>query len=310
VNAPITFPLRLIVVLAVLASNASAEQAAAPPDRPLLWKIESDTLQKPSHLFGTIHLTTPRIAKLHPAATQAFGQADAVVTEISLDPKTQLEAAALMMRNDGSTLSQSIDADTLAKLDETLKGINPEFNAELFEPMKTWAVAAAVIMLPYQMKGEKSLDELIWQRAKEEGKSSSGLEEMKNQLAAFDQGLNEAEQVIFLRATIENLDENAALLMEIIAAYEKGDENAIGDLIVQSIRDFGNNEEERTIGKRLLKRLLTDRDVTMSASIDGILKKQPGKSHFFAVGAGHLIGDTSILKHLEARGYRITRIVD
>jgi uncharacterized protein len=309
-KAPVIFALRLIVPLAGLALPASADQAAAPPDRPLLWKIESDALQKPSHLFGTIHLATPRIAKLHPAAAQAFDQADAVVTEISLDAKTQLEAAALMMRNDGSTLSESIGEDTAAKLDEILKGINPAFTAELFEPMKTWAVAAAVVMLPYQMKGDKSLDQLLWQRAGGEGKPTSGLEELKDQLAAFEGGLNEAEQVVYLRATLENLDESAALVKEIIAAYEKGDEDAIGTLMVQSIRDFGKNEEERAIGKRLLKRLLTDRDVTMSATIDETLKQQPGKSHFFAVGAGHLIGEASILKHLEAKGYRITRIAD
>jgi uncharacterized protein YbaP (TraB family) len=306
----LTLAIRLIAPLAALGSHASADQAAAPPDRPLLWKIESDALQKPSHLFGTIHLTTPRISKLHPAAERAFGQADAVVTEIPLDPKTQLEAAGLMMRDDGSKLSQSIGEDTAAKLGAALNNINPAFTAEIFEPMKTWAVATAVVMLPYQLKGAKSLDQLLWQRATAEDKPASGLEGIKDQLDAFEGGLSEAEQVTYLRATLENLDEGAALFEEIIAAYEKGDENAIGELMVRSIRDFGKNDEDRAIGTRLLKRLLTDRDVTMAETIDGILKKQPGKSHFFAVGAAHLIGDTSIRKHLETKGYRITRITE
>lgn len=309
-NSPIAFAIRLIVPLAALTWHASADEAAAPPDNPLLWKIESDALQKPSHLFGTIHLTTPRIAKLHPAADRAFEQADAVVTEITLDPKTQLEGVALMMRDDGIKLSESIGPDTAAKLDATLNGMNPAFTAELFEPMKTWAVAAAVVLMPYQLKGNKSLDQLLWQRATREEKSTSGLEEMKDQLAAFEGGLSEAEQVTYLRATLENLDESAALVEQIIASYEKGDENAIGDLMVRSIRDFGKNEQERDIGKRLLKRLLTDRDVTMAATIDSLLKKHPGKSYFFAVGAAHLICDSSIRKHLEAKGYRITRITE
>jgi uncharacterized protein YbaP (TraB family) len=309
-KALLTFALRLVAPLAALACHASADQAAAPPDRPLLWKIESESLQKPSYLFGTIHLATPRIARLHPAAERAFAQADAVFTEIPLDAKTQLGAAALMMRDDGSKLSQSIGEDTMAKLDAALKGINPAFTAELFEPMKTWAVATAVVMLPHQLKGGKSLDQLLWQRATEEDKPASGLEQVKDQLAAFEGGLSEAEQSIFLRATLENLDQGAAMLDEIIAAYETGDEKTIGDLMVRSIRDFGENEQERAIGTRLLKRLLTDRDVTMAATIDGHLEKQPGKSHFFAVGAAHLIGDTSIRKHLETKGYRITRITE
>ena len=51
-------------------------QDAATPDKPLLWKIEGNPLEKPSYLFGTIHLTTPRIEKLHPAAQKAFDAAE------------------------------------------------------------------------------------------------------------------------------------------------------------------------------------------------------------------------------------------
>jgi uncharacterized protein len=309
-KSPIAVIISLIAPLVGLASHASADQPAAPPDRPLLWKIESDALQKPSHLFGTIHLSTPRIARLHPAAERAFAQADAVITEIELDPKTQLEAAALMMRGDGTTLSESLGEDLAAKLDKALKNINPELGAEIFEPMKTWAVATTVVILPYQLKGDKALDQLLWNRAGDEKKATSGLEEMKDQVAAFEGGMTEAEQVIFMSATLENLQEGDALLKQIIAAYEKGDEDAIGRLMVQSIRDFGKDERERAIGERLLKRLLTDRDVTMAATIDGLLKKQPQQSHFFAVGCAHLIGRTSIRKHLENKGYRITRITE
>jgi uncharacterized protein YbaP (TraB family) len=57
-----------------------------------------------------------------------------------------------------------------------------------------------------------------------------------------------------------------------------------------------------------MKRLLTDRDVTMAATIVEMLAKEPGSVHFFAAGAGHFSSKTSIRSHLETAGYTVTRV--
>jgi len=294
-----TFPLVL---------SAAADEAA-PPDKPLLWKIEGNALAKPSHLFGTVHLTTPRIAKLHPAAQRAFDKADTVATELSLDPKEQMAGVMVMMRDDGSTLSESIGEELAGKLQARLKGINPARDAAVFEPMKTWTVAAAVVLLPHQLEGRKALDQLIWNRAKDAGKEAIGLENLKDQAAAFEV-LDEEEQVIYLGATLENFDKNARILRQIIADYEKGDAESIDKAMVESMRDLGDGERERAIGEKLVKSLLFERDRTMAETIDAMLREDPAKSRFIAVGAGHLVGEKSIRKHLEDKGWKITRITD
>jgi uncharacterized protein YbaP (TraB family) len=296
-------PLALVIPLIV---TAIAEEVA-PPDKPLLWKIEGGELKKPSHLFGTIHITTPRIEKLHPAAQRAFDAADTVATEISLDPKTQMAAVALMMRKDDKTLSESIGDDLAAKLEATLKGINPQLDAAVFDPMKTWAVAMAVVLLPQQLEGRKALDDLIWKRAAKAGKETLGIEEMKDQFAAFEV-LDEAEQVIYLRVALEKFEENNRLLREMIADYEKGDGEAINRTMVESMRDLGDGEKEKAIGEKLVKSLLTERDRTMAETIDKMLRQDPAKSRFIAVGAGHLVGNASIRAHLEKKGWKISRI--
>jgi len=298
--------LRLSVPVALAACSLQAQEAA-PPDKPLLWKVEGNSLEKPSYLFGTIHLTTPRIEKLHPAAQQAFDAADTVATEMSMDPEVQLASAMLMMRKDGSTLSESIGEELTGKLEATLKGINPALDAAIMEPMKTWTVAAAVTLLPYQLEGRKALDQLIWQRAKDAGKQTIGLETMKEQVAAFEV-LDEAEQVVFLKSTLENFAKNDRLLREMIADYEKGDAEAINQAFIKSIRDLGENERERAIGEKLLKSIMTGRDLTMSETINAMLRKDSSKCHFIAVGAGHLIGENSIRAHLEKKGWKINRI--
>jgi uncharacterized protein len=300
--------LRPLALAIPLMLTAAAEEAA-PPDKPLLWKIEGGELKKPSHLFGTIHLTTPRIEKLHPSAQLAFDAADTVATEISLDPKVQMAAVALMMRKDDKTLSESIGDDLATKLEATLKGINPQLDAAVFQPMKTWAVAAAVVLLPQQLEGRKALDDLIWKRAKKAGKETLGIEEMKDQFAAFEV-LDETEQVIYLRVTLEKFEENNRLVRGMIVDYEKGDAEAINQTMVKSMRDLGDGEKEKAIGEKLIKSLLVERDRKMAETIDKMLRENPAKSRFIAVGAGHLVGETGIRAHLEKKGWKITPVAN
>lgn len=305
---PFTSLLRAIALLVPMALPASAEEAA-PPDKPLLWKIEGKALEKPSHLFGTIHLTTPRIERLHPAAERAFDAADTVATELSFDPMKHLAGTRLMMRGDGTTLSASIGDELAAELDARIRKINPALGAAIFEPMKTWAVALSIVMLPYQLDGRMALDQILWQRAVNAGKEAVGIEKMKDQVAAFEV-LDEEEQVIYLRATLRNFDDNDRLLKEMIAEYETGDAASINRLMVRSIDRFDDDEREKAIGDKLLKSLIADRDRSMAATIDAMLREDPAKSRFIAVGAGHLVGENSIRKHLEDKGWKITRITD
>jgi uncharacterized protein YbaP (TraB family) len=114
--------------------------------------------------------------------------------------------------------------------------------------------------------------------------------------------------VVYLRETLAQFEENAKILAEMIACYEKGDDEAIGEIMVKAIRDFGRGEAERELGERLIKSLLTDRDKTMAEAIDAKLRKNPRQSHFFAVGSAHLLGKTSIRKHLADKGWRIARV--
>ncbi len=300
--------LRALAIIAPMILTALADQAA-PPDKPLLWKIEGHSLEKPSWLFGTIHLVTPRIERLHPAVEQALETSDTLATELSFDPMIQMAGAMLMMRGDGKTLTESIGGDLQAKLEARIEAINPALGAAVFEPMKTWAVAMAVVMLPYQLEGGKALDQILWQRATDAGKETLGLERMKDQVAAFEV-LDEEEQTIYLRATLENYDDNDRLLKEMIAEYEAGDAEAIDRITTRSIERFAGGEREKAIGEKLLKSLITERDRTMAGTIDTMLREDTAKSRFIAVGAGHLVAENSIRKHLEDKGWKITRITD
>ncbi len=287
---------------------ATIAEEAAPPNRPLLWRVEGDKLEKPSYLFGTMHLSNERIRQLHPAADEAFTAADTVFTEIPLEIGAQMAAAVLMMRQDGKKLSESLGPETTAKLAERLNTIVEGFDVAPLEPLKTWVVAMQVIMMPLQLKGEPALDQIIWERAQAEGKETAALETIRDQIAAFET-LNEEEQVLYLESTLEHYDEAMEMMAKLIAIYESGDEAAIYEMLTASMVVPGEDERLKEISERLLKALLEDRDVKMAAKIDEWLTANPAKSGFFAVGAAHYLGDNSIRKHLEEKGYRITTVV-
>ncbi len=56
------------------------EAAATPNGKGLLWKLEKAG-ERPSFLFGTMHMSDPRVTTLPPAAQKAFDAADTIVIE-------------------------------------------------------------------------------------------------------------------------------------------------------------------------------------------------------------------------------------
>lgn len=100
--------------------------------------------------------------------------------------------------------------------------------------------------------------------------------------------------------------------------YRKGDLSKVfGDDSMLSPRAFfvpsGNTSDEET--KRLEKEvvnyeteyLLVQRNKRMAARIVELLVNKPDK-YFFAVGAGHLVGDDSIVDFIRRAGFSVKHL--
>lgn len=298
------------ISLGAVCGGAGELRGQEHPEKPLLWKVEGNGLETPSYLFGTIHLGTGPLAKLHPAASAALDEADHVFTEVAFDPGTQMAMAASALRKDGMTLSESIGPELAAELGAELKRINPEFEIGPFDTLKTWAIAMTLQLLPSQLKGEKAVDLLIWETAAAAEKKLGGLEKPTDQIEIFE-AFDEAGQIAMLAETLrimrKDRAENRDSVADLIAAYVTGDPEKVQAEIEKSMQAMAEGEHKE-LGERLMKRLLEDRDVSMATTIGTLLAENPATGHFFAVGAGHLAGETSIRSHLTAKGYTISRI--
>jgi uncharacterized protein YbaP (TraB family) len=302
---------RLAIAAAALLS-AIAPVCAAPehPVKPLLWKVEGPGLEKPSYLFGTMHVGGKAVVTLHPAAEKAFEEATALHTEAAMDMKSQLASMKDMMRTDGKMLDASIGEGLAKRFEAELQKINPELNAAPFQPMKTWLVAYMIPFLPEQMKGIKPLDMVLWERAEKAGKKTAGMQESKDQVAGFNQ-LTEDEQIALLGATLDSLDKDRRAgrdrMKEAADLYVAGDIEKLDAFATESLAELTGGKDAPLM-KKLTEAILKDRDVIMAEYIGATLKKNPEDVHFFAAGAAHYAGPDSVRSMLEKKGYKVTRI--
>ncbi|BCU76254.1 TraB/GumN family protein [Luteolibacter sp. LG18] len=300
-----------LAITIALPGLARAEDPACPA-KPMLWQIEGKGLEKPSFLFGTLHVGNRTVTTFHPATVRAFNCAQVVYTEIPMDAASQVAASAAVLRKDGKKLSEAIGKDLTRQIEGELRAIQPQLDIAPLESLKTWTAATVIPVLRFQLTGGKALDALVWDRAVAAGKQTAAIEKPADQLAIFDE-LSEDEQVILLTETLRQLQEGRKKGVDpidaLVAAYIEGDAAKLEAEVDKQLSDMQEGEHKE-LGERLLKRLLRDRNLTMAETIAGILAAKPGQSHFFAAGTGHFIGKESIVDLLAAKGYRVTRTTE
>ena len=132
-----------------LLARIGREAAATPNGEGLLWKLERPGAEA-SFLFGTMHMTDPRVTDLTNAARAAFDGADTVVietTEILDQVKMMATIAAqpeLTMFTDGTTLASLLSPEEVAMVTRELgeRGIPIATVAR----MKPWMLSAIVAL--------------------------------------------------------------------------------------------------------------------------------------------------------------------
>ncbi|MBM3960769.1 MAG: TraB/GumN family protein [Planctomycetes bacterium] len=284
---------------------AEAPAAVAAPtqvERPLLWRIE---LAPPSYLFGTIHLPDDRVTELPPVVADVIERCDALYTELPMDLALLMKQMGRMQLPEGTTLRSALGDelyDEVAAYVQT-KGMT----MALLDRLQPWAVGAQLGLLD-QMKDmatKQPLDMVIYQRAKRGGKKVGGLETVEEQAGVFAD-MTQAEQRTFVRDGLADIKKKEAEGVhpteELLRLYLKGDDAAID----ARINDFPLTDAK--LKKRLMTRLIDDRNVAMADRIVRRLQEAPERVQVFAVGAAHYPGKMGVLELLRQRGYRVTRL--
>lgn len=281
------------------AQEPSAANAAERPNvRPFLWRVDGAV---PCYLFGTFHLPDQRVTDLGPDVERALADCDALFTELAMDKMMSPELMQAMQLPAGKTLRDYAGPELVARVLRRLA--LPRAAEDRVLAMRPWALSVQVMVKPKPGAGEP-LDLMIYKDAKSAGKEVGGLETVAEQIDAFA-GLGIDGEVDLLQTTLDVLDDyerrGLDVCEQMIQAYCAGD-------TARTLAFFDEMNGSSDTWQQLSRTLLCDRNLRMAERIDRKLHAAPQRRFVFAVGAGHLIGATSVVDLLRARGYTVTRV--
>lgn len=271
---------------------ASAPPAEAPAKkqagRPFLYRVEGQGAKKGSGwLLGTIHMGADPDEALHPIVWQQFDAAKTVIIEADIGSIGPMDAARLVMLPEGQSLKKMLTEAQWNKLDDMTGMFVPESSLDRMKP--AFALAMVVKELLPQTA---SMDGTLQERAKTAGKALEYLETVDEQVKMMDQAID-AEVLAF---SLDHAADMKARLGEMTAAYLAGDEPEL----MKSAFD----PEEMKAHPEMFEKLFYERNEKWIAKIEPWLARDGA---FIAVGAGHLVGDGSVVDLLTKAGWKVTR---
>jgi len=256
----------------------------------LLWEISGNGLKQSSYLFGTIHMIPKDQYDLPDHVLARLAQSDRLVLELDMDKATnvfsQLGLIPKMLMPDGIRIGDLVSSEDYQLVQEAIQKaglpngmierVKPLFLSALLDPEMGKAAEA------------ESYDLNLYRLATGNGIRHSGLESIKEQMAAFD---------------AISLEDQAQMLVDQLKGGDETDEGGFSDLVAayksEDLNQLAASMEAEAEGD-FLDVLLYDRNQKWIPLMAKMMKKE---RVFFGVGAGHLAGAKGVVRLLEAEGY-------
>ncbi|NLT70737.1 MAG: TraB/GumN family protein [Verrucomicrobiaceae bacterium] len=286
----------LLALLAGAPVGAEAQETAMAP----VWKItDADSTV---YLAGSVHLLREKDFPLPAVFDRIYAGADELVFEIDMagmqDPDNARELVALGSLPEGETLADKLSAATMQQLHAYLeKHDMPRGLFDRFTPGMAYLTLGSIEAMRGGAKPQLGLEMIYYGKSVADGKPSRGLETAAYQISLFD----EFEAVLIeqlLVEALEKVEDSAEIFDAIVAAWRSGDAEALGELIL----------EQTDSHPRLREVLLTDRNRNWIPEIEKHLATD--RDVLFLVGAGHLVGENSVVDLLRKKGYEVTQLGD
>lgn len=283
---------------ALLVSLVSLSAFAQKENNTLLWKISGNGLEKPSYLFGTVHMLCKEDAFLSQNMLKAIEAADRVYLELDMDNLFEMMSAITKMKmNNDTTLADLLSPEEYKmakKYFEEKATMLPFSVLETYKPM----VASSLLMESSSACDEQvAMEQLIMDEAKKKGKRIEGLETVAYQMSIFDSIPYKVQAAALMKGISDDgkeSDEDKEF-KELMKAYKEQDLNKLGEMVSKS--EDGMMEYQDL--------LLNNRNRNWVVKLKTLLKD---KALVIAVGAGHLPGEKGVIDLLRKEGYKVTPV--
>ena len=276
----------------------------------LLYRITSDSQQKPSYIIGTFHAEDGSFLDKIPGANAAIDEVDQVYGELDVktmtNPDTLAATQAITMLPDGKTIKDILTAEQFEKLDKYVTSIlgTGLSNPMVFQQMGKMNPATldntlTITKLLKKMQGKFNpnniIDLSIQQTAIQKGKKTNGLETMDFQTRLlYARPMN--EMVDQLMCTIDNNDFYDKQNLQLLDAYHEHDVEKLLEITNQTMGNRCDFTED------YINNLIFNRNSDWAKKIPAIIKNTPT---LFVVGAGHLGGEKGVINLLRKAGFKV-----
>ncbi|ASK87710.1 TraB/GumN family protein [Sphingorhabdus sp. SMR4y] len=279
-----------------VASTPEYIPATMPDDAdPALWVIrdEDTTL----YLFGTVHILKPGMTWFDEAVKDSFDSSDELVIEmIKPDAATMMNIVnELAINKSGVSLRDKLDVEDRAEYEATM--VKLDMPVAAFDPLDPWFASVNLSLIPLVRSGyaaDQGVEDALIAQARARAIRITGLETPEQQLGFFDD-LPEEVQIRFLNFTVDNIDDTAEGMEQMVAEWANANVDALGELMNAGLED-----------EMLYETLLVNRNRNWAEWVEGRMK-EPG-TIFLAVGAGHLAGASSLQAILAEKGLVAERV--
>jgi uncharacterized protein len=258
----------------------------------LIWSFQTDGTsrsnregtQTPNYLIGTMHVRDERAFQFENGFKQAIEKCEIFATEFNLDEAQSgaVQMSLFLPENESlktlmsTKLYEKINANLLKKMGVSL---------EQFDRFKPITVTNFLTESLLSKDRWLSLDETLWEFAKEKGKILRGIETFEEQLAVLEK-MPLADQVKNLKDTMHDLSNFKKQLTKMADYYEHAD-----------IVKLYKSAKKSAKGSRKL--LLYNRNAIMANRIMDLVQEN---SVCVAIGAGHLAGEKGVIRLLKKKG--------
>jgi uncharacterized protein YbaP (TraB family) len=287
------------LVLNSCAQKSKTRQASGPAEeKTLLWKISGNGLEKPSYLFGTIHVLCKDDAVLSDNLLTAIANADNVYLEVDLSNMLEAFSVLSKMQMKGDTTLRDLlskeDYDKVKAHFDKEGSMLPFSVLEKYKP-----ILASSLLMQGDLPCDKhtAMEQEIMTVAKKHSKKIKGLETMSYQAEVLD-GIPykmQAQQLVSYVDQAKNGDSTSQDFTKLMDAYREQDLHKLEALMLKDEAGIADYSDI----------LLFNRNRNWIEKMKQVL---PGHSFVFAVGAGHLPGDQGVINLLRKAGYTVSPV--
>ncbi len=255
----------------------------------LLWEISGNGLQKPSYLFGTIHMICGKDFVMWDKATTALSKASKLALEINMADTNEM-AVAQQLAIGSKPLSQTLTDKQKANLEAILQKNGVGTLAQL-DTFTLETVMSLLFMKSFGCQDLKFYEMEFVAKANESNKPVTGLEKVAEQVEILGQSFTDDEIISYMQEI------DLAMCEKMIKFYINEDIDGLYQMMI----------DENSMSSNAQKMLLDNRNVKWVKTIPQMMEKE---SVFFAVGAAHLPGENGVINLLEKAGYSVRPIMN